>query len=249
MPNKNLKGEMPFLEHIREFRKRLIVSILAFIITSSVAFFFYENIIALLKEPFKKIESSGNATLFIHSILEGFFMKVKVSLMAGIVLSFPIHVYNLVRFIFPGLRRKERIVVGWLLFFSTLLILGGATFSYKKIIPISVEFLSSSTFRPEGVGTLLNYGQNIIYIFQFFIFSLMLFQLPILLNVLLLLNIVSRETLWKSSRYIIIAIFVFSAVLTPPDPVSQLSVAVPLIILFYLSLLIAKIFRWGKSFE
>ena len=247
MPSKEFKGEMPFLEHIREFRKRLILSIIAFFLTTLLAFVFYEHIIFLLKEPFKKIESSGNATLFMHSILEGFFMKIKVSLMAGIVASFPVHVYNLVRFVFPGLKRKERIVVGWMLLFSTFLILGGATFSYKKIIPISVEFLSSSAFRPEGVGTLLNYGQNIFYIFQFFIFSLLLFQLPILLNVLLLLNIVSRETLWKSSRYIIVGIFIVSAFLTPPDPISQLSIALPLIILFYLSLFMAKIFRWGRS--
>lgn len=247
MSQGNFHGEMSLLEHIRELRKKLIISAVAFVLSMAVAFVGYDYIVVLLKKPFEEIESSGNATLFMHSILEGFLMKIKLSVLTGLVISFPVHVYNAVRFILPGLKKKEKLVVGWMLFASTFLILGGAIFSYQKIIPLSVQFLNSASFKPPGVGTMLNYGQNITYIFQFFIFSLILFQLPLVLEILMTLNLVSRRTMWKNSRYIIVSIFVLSALVTPPDPVSQLSIAMPLVALFYLSLVIAKIFRLGEQ--
>ena len=94
---------------------------------------------------------------------------------------------------------------------------------------------------------LLNYGQNIFYIFQYLLVSLVLFQLPILLEILLIVNIIKRKTLLKASRYMIVFIFILAAILTPPDFMSQVTLALPLIVLYFLTIFIAKIFKFGEE--
>ena len=110
-----------------------------------------------------------------------------------------------------------------------------------------LRFLTSSKFIPFNVGLLLNYTKNIFYILQFIFIALVIFQTPIILELLLISNVVKRKALLKMSKYIIILIFVLSALLTPPDFISQVSLATPLIVLYFLTILIAKIFRFGED--
>ena len=130
---------------------------------------------------------------------------------------------------------------------SAVLIAGSFYLSYFKIIPFSIGFLMTVGFIPNDVGVLLNFNQNIFYIVQFIVISMVLFQLPIILEMLLALNLISRKKLLASSRFIIIGILVLSALVTPPDFISQVSISVPLIILFFLTIGIAKIFNWGDN--
>jgi sec-independent protein translocase protein TatC len=97
------------------------------------------------------------------------------------------------------------------------------------------------------VGIMLNYTQNIFYIFNFLLYAMLAFQFPILLELLMYWNLVSRKTLWKSTRYAIVVIFVIAAIVTPPDVISQCGIAIPMTLLFFITLGIAKIFGWGEG--
>ncbi len=244
-----MKSEMPFLEHVKELRKYLLISLYCFLGTTILAYVFYEQIVLFLSHPFANLEnkiSLDDSNLFINSLLEGFFIKIKISLIFGFIVSFPIHLYHVVRFILPALKPKEKKVIFSFISASFILIIASVLFSYQKIIPISIDFLSGVGFIPQNVGLLLSYQNNILFVLQFLIASLFLFQLPIVLNILLLLDIVKRESIMKQSRIVVLSIFFLSAIITPPDPVSLVSFAIPLVLLFYFSLLIAKIFNWGN---
>ncbi len=239
--------EMSFLDHIRELRKRLFVSFIALTITFIVAFIFYEQIVEILIKPLKAANSSlGKEKLFINSIYEGFAIRIKISFITGIVLSLPVHLYNIIKFIFPGLKRKEKKIIIYSLISSFFLILFSIYYGYFKIIPVSVKFLTDAAFVPANVGLLLNFGKNIFYILQFLLIGLLIFQLPLILELLLYLNMIKRKTVLKISRFIVVGIFVLSAIVTPPDIFSQIAFALPLIVLYYLAIIIAKIFKFGE---
>jgi sec-independent protein translocase protein TatC len=245
---RNPSKEMPLLGHLRELRFRLIVSIAAALAGAIVAFIFYEAIVAVLFRPFRLLNrSSGEELLFVNTIFEGFLIKLKVALISGVILSFPVHLYNIIGFVFPGLQRREKKVILVSLISSFVLIAVSFYYGYFKVIPISISFLTSSGFIPEDTGLLLNFGKNIFYIFQFILITILMFQLPIILEILMIMNIVKRKALLKSSKFVIVGIFVLAAVLTPPDFISQVSIALPLVLLFFLTILIAKIGRFGEG--
>ena len=237
---------MTIWDHLKELRKRLIVSMLSLIVCSVVAYIFYDNIVAVLTKPFENIQKTFSTTLVVTSVVEGFMIKFKVAFWAGLVFSFPVHIFNIVRFVFPGLKSMERRVVIWSLFSSFILIVLNAYFIYFYVVPYSVKFLVGSDFVPKGVGIMLHFGENIFYVFMFLLFSLIAFQFPVVLEILLVLKVVKRKTLWNWGRYIVVGIFILAAIVTPPDFVSQLSLALPMVALFYLTLLVAKIFKFGE---
>ena len=245
---KNNDLSMSLIDHIKELRRRLIVSLCAILAATIVSFVLYDIIISILFHPFEAIEISlDNDVLFVNTIFEGFLTKIKVSLLSGIVLSLPLHFYNLTKFIFPGLTGKEKKVISISLASSFLLIVISAYYGYVKVIPVSISFLTNSGFVPQKVGMLLNFGENIFYILRFLMATIILFQGPLILEILLIMGLVKRRTLMSASRFIIVGIFVTAAILTPPDFISQLSLALPMIILYFLTILVAKIFRFGED--
>lgn len=243
-------GEMPFLEHLKELRNRLIVSSVSVVLGAVVAYILYEDIIQVLSRPFMDVETSAlQGKLFMTSLFEGFQIKVKVSFLVGVIFSIPVHVFNSVRFIFPGLKKKEKRVISFSLIASTVLIIGSVQFAYNQIIPLSVKFLTSRQFLMGNgnVGILLNFGKNIFYILQFLLAGLVLFQLPLVAELLMIMKIVTRKKMLGLMRYIIVGVFILSAVLTPPDIISQLFFSLPLIVLFLMAILFAFIFRFGEE--
>ncbi len=246
----NASGDdQTFLEHLIELRRRVISSLIAVLIAAVLCFIFYDAIFRFFFGPFEVLdgpEFTGN-TLFINSLFEGFLTKLKISLLTGLILSLPVHLYNVVKFVFPGLRAKEQKIVKITLAASFLLIAGSLYYGYNKILPLSIRFLTSSGFIPTEVGLLLNYGQNIFYILQFLLIALVIFQLPLVIELTMILNIVSRRTMLKISKFFIFGVFILSAILTPPDLISQVSIALPLIGLYYLTILIARIFHFGEE--
>ena len=190
---------------------------------------------------------AGTQYLFINSLFEGFLVRVKVALIAGAVVSLPVHLYNVVRFVFPGLMRRERRAVTVALAASSVLLLAGFFYGYYNVIPLSVRFLVSSGFIPDGVGVLLNFQRTVFVVFQFVLVFLLVFQLPIVLVVLMRTGVVSRRTLLRTSRYAVVVIFALAAVITPPDVVSQVSIAVPMVGMFFLSILVAKLLGFGAE--
>jgi sec-independent protein translocase protein TatC len=245
----NPHGEMPFLEHLQELRKRIIVSMIAVLCAAVLSYVFFDPIVAFLFEPFRNIEALQlrEQILFVNTIFEGFLVRLKVAILAGIVFSLPVHLFNIIRFILPGLTGRERKIIFTALIASFCLIVLSFYYGYFKVIPISIAFLSSSGFIPEHVGLLLNYGRNIFVIFQFLLITIIMFQLPIILEILMIMNLLSRRALLKASRFIVVGIFVLAAIVTPPDFISQISLALPLAGLFFLTILIARIFDFGKG--
>ena len=241
-------GYMPFLGHLRELKTRLIVSIVAVGAGSILAFLFYDEIVAILLRPLQSIETSDSGNrLFFNTLAEGFLTKIKISVLAGVVISSPVHLFNILRFVFPGLKSNEKKMVGIGIVVSFGLSIFGFYYSYVDILPLTVKFLTAGRFIPPQVGMLLNYQRSIFYILQFILVSLFLLQTPVILELLMILNIVGRNALLRASRYVIVAIFVISALLTPPDLISQITLALPLIALFYLTILVARVFHFGEK--
>ena len=237
-----------FLGHVSVLRKLVIISLVAISVMSIVSFTAYDRIVKLLYRPLEVLEREDNENLlFINTIFEGFSTRLRISILAGIVLSFPVHLFNAIMFVFPGLKRREKRVVSVSLVCSFIFIVLSFLYSYYKIIPVSIGFLTGRGFIPEKTGMLLSYGRNISYVLQFMLVSLIVFQIPIVLEILLIMNVLSREVLWRASRYIIVLFFVLAAIVTPPDFVTQISIALPLTGLYFLTLVIAKIFGFGRK--
>jgi sec-independent protein translocase protein TatC len=238
---------MSVLDHIRELRNIILGSLAAYVIACAAAFIFSNRIIEFFTEPFAAVSSMVDKTLVVSSIAEGFLAQLKVTVIAGLILSMPVHIFGIIRFVFPGLSRREQRIVMSFLVFSLILIAAGAYLAYFRLVPLALSFLTSPYFVPRTVGFLLNYQTNIFYIFSFILWAVLALQLPLIMEILLVMNVLKRRQVWKASRYIIVAIFIFSAIITPPDFVSQLGVALPLTFFYFLALLIAGIFKFGES--
>lgn len=203
--------------------------------------------ISVLQKPFNVIASSYNdSSLFINTIFEGFTVKIRISALTALIISSPVHIFNILRFVFPGLLPRERKVVLITLICSFVFVLSSFFYSYYSILPVSIEFLTSSGFIPQNTGILLNFSGNISYVLQFILVALVIFQIPLILEILMILNILSRKSLVKYGRYVIILFFIISALLTPPDFVTQIGIALPLTFLYFITLIIAKIFKFGE---
>jgi len=241
-------GNMTLLSHLTELRRCLILSIIALIMGFIIALFLYDYIIKFVLSPLLVLSGSAKGdVLYINTFTEGFLVRLKISALAGFILSSPIHLFNLLYFVFPGLMANEKRIITITLIASFIFILASIFYSYYSVIPASIAFLTGKGFIPENTGMLLSFGKNIFYILQFMLIALVVFQLPIVLEMLLVLNVVKRRTLLKFGRYVIVLLFFIAAVLTPPDFLTQIGLALPMAGLYYLTILIAKIFKFGEE--
>jgi sec-independent protein translocase protein TatC len=240
---------MTFMDHVRELRRRLIGSLTAIFIMAVAAFVFYQPIISILFAPFAALtQSHGDHVLYANSLFEGFVIKLQISFISGVILTLPVHLYNIIRFIFPALRANEKKIIVVSLASSFFLVVLAIYYGYFQIIPVSISFLTSNDFIPKNVGLLLNFESNIFFILQFLLVAVAIFQTPILLELLMIMKIVKRKALLRSSRFVIVGIFIVSAAVTPGDIViTQLVMALPMILLYFLTILVAKIFKFGED--
>jgi sec-independent protein translocase protein TatC len=240
---------MPLLAHLAELRKRIIICLVFTILGGIACYLFSDTLIDLLYAPFRGLEAlkQNPAKFYVTTIFEGFVIKMKIAAMGGVIAAIPFYLFHALRFLFPGLNRREKKVIVWSLASGTLLAAFGLYYGYVYVIPFSIQMLTGSGFIPSIVGLLLNFEKNIMYVFQFILAFMVIFQTPLVLVILMALNLVKRKALLKSSRFVIVGIFIVAAVLTPPDFISQLCMALPLVLLYYLAILAAKIFGWGKD--
>jgi sec-independent protein translocase protein TatC len=229
-------------DHIRELRKRIVKSVSVAVLGFVVAYVFYDAFIGWLLVPF---ENAGQTELIVTSVFEGFVAKMKFCALAGFVGTLPFHVYQLLRFVFPGLSVRERRVVLAAAISGGVLALLSLILSYTWLIPFTLSTMTSQDFVPEGVGVMLHFQQNIFYIINMMLYGMLAFQFPILLEVMLFFGWVTRRQLLSASRYVVVGILVVAAIVTPPDVISQCGIAIPLTLLYFLSILVAKIFGWG----
>lgn len=245
--NSKSVNELTIFDHLRELRSRIIYSLLAVTATTILAYWRYDDLIALLYQPFAILESEGGHALYATSLFEGFVVRVKISILAGVLLAVPFLLYHTIKFILPALKIRERQFVAGALAAGGALAVGGALYGYYWIVPLCIKFMTAAEFIPRRVGLLLNFELNIFYVLQFLLIVVLVFQLPVVLTTLLSMNLLSRRGMLKYGRHVVVLLFIVAAVITPPDIVSQLAVALPLTALYYLSILLAAIFGWGKG--
>jgi len=238
--------EMSFLEHLSDLRKKLLVTIIIFSVFFLLSYFYYLKLVNFLFVPFSILQSeAGENVLFAASLFEGFFTRIKIALLGAGILTIPIAVLQIISFIIPALKKKEKIIILTALTVSSILGIASVLYGYVFILPFAVKFLTSASFYPENVGRLLNFQGNIFFAFHISFVSAIAFQLPLILELLMYTGLVTRRFLLSSSRYFIVLIFIFSAVLTPPDILTQTLIAIPLIALYFLSIPVARLLKIG----
>ncbi|MCD6219845.1 twin-arginine translocase subunit TatC [Candidatus Calescamantes bacterium] len=235
--------EASFLEHLEELRRRILCSIVAVVIGSGLSFRYSHRLLEILYFPLKgKVEN-----LILLKPQEGLLVYLKVSIFSGIVLASPFILYHFWAFLSPGLFHRERKAIFPLVAFSPVLFLTGVLFAYKVVIPVGLDFLLRFT-GPHLLPTFsLNY--YISFVTRFLIGLGVLFQVPLIVAVLTRMDILRYRDLLKFHRYAILGAFVVSALLTPPDIVTQLLLGLPLILLFEFSVLISWIISRSVKIE
>ena len=229
-------SKMPLLDHLIELRSRLLWSFLALAIAFGISLYFARPIFGFLVQP---LLASGQTKLIYTAIFEAFFVEIKVAFFAATFFSFPVFATQLWRFVAPGLYSKEKRAFLPFLLATPVLFITGASMAYFMAIPVALEYLLGFGGTVGGVEQQALPGvDNYLNFVMKFIFGFGIsFLLPVLLMLLERAGIVTLEQLKSARRYAIVGAFAIAAVLTPPDVVSQLLLAIPLCILYELALI------------
>ena len=240
--------QAPLLDHLVELRGRLMRSIFALIIGFAVCFYFADQILGILVQPLKDAFPEGEGQLIFTKLYEVFFVELKVALFAGFFVSFPIIANQLWAFVAPGLYAKEKKAFLPFLIATPVLFTAGASLAYFVVMPVAFKWFLGFEGDAGGleVNALPSAGEYLSLVMQFILAFGMSFLLPVLLLLLNRAGIVRREQLVAARRYVIVGIVALAAIVTPPDPGSQLILAVPLLLLFEGSLVLM---RWQERGE
>ncbi len=238
--------KLPFLEHLEELRNRLIVCAVAIIIGFLIAYGFKEILFEILTRPLIEVMETGEKLVF-TGIAEAFFTYLKVAFLAGLMLASPVILYQFWMFVAPGLYGDEKRTMLPIVFLSSFFFIGGAMFGYFIVFPVGFKFFlgfASETIRPlPSMREYLSFSAKMLLAFG------LAFELPLILVFLVRLGITTVDYLKKNRKYAILLNFIVAAVLTPPDVISQVMMAIPLMILYEMSIIGSKIFGKKKSQE
>lgn len=235
--------EAPLLDHLIELRGRLVRCVLALAVGFAACFSFANEILGFLIQPLKDAFPDGKGQLIFTKLYEVFFVELKVALFAGFFVSFPVIANQLWAFVAPGLYAKEKKAFLPFLVATPVLFVAGASLAYFVVMPTAFAFFLGFGGETGGmeIEALPSAGDYLSLVMQFVLAFGISFLLPVLLLLLHRAGIVSRRQLVSARRYVIVAIFIFAAIITPPDAISQLLLAVPLILLFEGSLLLMRL--------
>jgi len=234
----NNEKTMSFWHHVYELRNRMLIVAISVILFSIVGYFIFPHLVKLIVETAKQ-------NLYITQISEGFTVNFKISIIIGVIISIPVFFYEITMFIFPALTKKQKSFVVISLLSCFVLFVLGVFFAYKIVMPMTISFFKSKYFFPDNVNSIISYDTFITFFFQFLLCFGICFQFPVLLLLLLKIGVLKQDFLIKNFRIFIIVIFIISAILTPPDIISQCLMAAPLLLLYLICIIIAKIFKLG----
>jgi sec-independent protein translocase protein TatC len=247
--------KMPLLDHLVELRSRLLKSVIALVLAFLVCFFFAEPIYAFLTEPLAAIlrERREDPRMIFTALTEVFFTYVKVAFFAAAFVTCPVFLTQLWLFVAPGLYKKEQKALAPFLVATPILFFIGGSLVYYVIFPLAAKFLVGfEVLGGEGdldivleakVSEYLSLIMKLIFAFG------LCFQLPVLMTLLARVGLATSAGMAAKRKYAIVAVFVVAAVLTPPDPVSQISLAIPIILLYEVSIYMAKLVERKRAKE
>ncbi len=236
--------KQPFLSHLEELRKRLVVCAIGVGAGFVIAYIFAERLFQLLVAPLKAVMPEGDQMIFTN-LPEMFFAYIKVAFIASIMAASPLIFYQLWMFIAPGLYRKEKKMAIPFVISSTILFVGGALFGYFVVFPFGFKFF---------IGFSNEYVKALPSVKQYFSFSMKLlfafgvvFELPVIIFFLSKMGIVTPQFLSQKRKYAILLTFALAAILTPPDVITQCMMAGPLIVLYEIGILVSRIAQKKKE--
>ena len=229
-------SKAPLIDHLIELRRRLLWSFAALAVSFGVCLYFARPIFGFLVQP---LLAAGQDRLIFTAIFEAFFVEIKVAFFAALMVSFPIIANQIWQFVAPGLYAREKKAFRPFLILTPFLFLGGAALAYYVAMPIALLFLLGYEGEIAGVQqeALPGIGNYLSFVTRFMFGFGVAFLLPVLLMLLERAGLVTRDQLKRGRRYAIVVAFVIAAVLTPPDVISQLLLAIPLVLLYEISLI------------
>lgn len=231
---------MTYLQHLEEFRRRIIVSFIALVVGVGVCWVFAWDILDILKQP------AGDITLHYLKPMEPFLVRFKLAMFGGVLLALPVILFEALAFASPALKRKERtytfvVMVMILLFFA-----GGVAFGYRFVMPSGIKWLLN--IAEDQMTAMLTAGEYVSFSGWFMLAFGLSFETPLVIWMLVTLGVITPDQLQRQWRMAIIIILLFAAVITPDwNPVTMLLVAAPMVLLYLLSLALAKLTARRKS--
>ncbi len=232
------ESRAPLMEHLVELRRRLIWSFAALFAAFGACFYFADKIFAFLAQPLVRAFPPGEGKLIYTKLYEAFFVEVRVAFFAAFFLAFPIIANQLWAFVAPGLYGKERRAFLPFLIATPLLFLMGGALAYYFVMPTAFHFFLQYQGNLGGIEqeALPSIGEYLSLVMHFILAFGIAFLLPVLLMLMERAGLVTRAQLAKGRRYAILVAFVVAAIATPPDILSQFMLAIPLILLYEISL-------------
>jgi sec-independent protein translocase protein TatC len=243
-----------FTSHLGELRKRIFIILISIIVLFFAAFQYSEVLFKLLmiplnssitflpKYPFIHLipKTSGVTKLVFLAPTEAFWVYMKVSLIAGVIVSSPIIFFQVWKFVSPGLHKKEKKLALPFIFTTTGLFLTGALFCFLAVLPFAMKFLLN--FQTTSLTPMISVEKYVDFCLKFILAFGVIFELPVAIVFLTRLGIVTPKMLSKNRKYAVLVAFVIGAVLTPPDAFTQTLMAVPMIFLYEAGILASRIF-------
>jgi sec-independent protein translocase protein TatC len=246
------ENKQPLLAHLVELRSRLIKTMIMITLLFVIFYLFADNIYNFLVQPYANaVEGEEGRRLIFTALHETFFTYIRVALFAALFISLPFLLIQLWIFVAPGLYKNEKnVVVPYLLATPILFILGSALV-YYLIMPLAIKFfLSFESIGGNGALPIqleAKVNEYLSLIMRLILAFGLCFQLPVALTLMARVGLVSSEGLKKNRKYVIVGIFAIAAILTPPDPISQIGLGIPILLLYELSIIAVSFIEKRKN--
>lgn len=237
-PTQDPGGEQNLLSHLVELRSRLVRSLVAVMLVFAALFPLSNRLYAMLAEPLLSKLPAGTQMVAID-VVTPFVTPLKLAFFAAIVVAAPYLLYQAWAFVAPGLYRHEKRLASPLLVSAVILFYLGCAFAYFLVLPMVFSFLTATV--PDGVSMMTDISRYLDFVLVMFLVFGVCFEIPVATVILVMLGITTPEQLKASRGYVIVGAFVVAAVVTPPDALSQIMLAVPMCLLFEIGLVAARL--------
>ncbi len=231
--------KLPLTQHLEELRKRILICLAAVAVCFGLSYGFSDRLYRILARPVLSVMPDTGTFIF-TGLTEAFFTYLKVSIFAGILLASPVILYQIWRFVAPGLYSNEKKYVFPFVLLSTVFFVGGVLFCFFVVFPIACKFFA--TYADESILMHLKISEYLSFTCRILLAFGVVFELPIFILFLSKIGLVNHRQLAKNRKLVVIAVFIVAAILTPPDIISQTLMALPLLLLYETSIIIARIF-------